>query len=112
MRNAPAHGRQLAFVKDYSGLMDALRARVRELKVTHATIDDVAGLQINYVGKILAPVPLRAIGPVSLGPLLQSLGLKLVVMEDLTALQRIEKRLTKRLRPSRAGDPVQRSGVP
>jgi len=39
--------------------------------------------------------------PVSLGPLLQSLGLALVIVEDLAALKRIEKRLTKRRRPLR-----------
>src|SRR5262249_35880381 len=33
-----------------------------------------------------------------LGPILQTLGLRLVVEEDLTALKQIESRLTKRLR--------------
>ena len=88
-------------VHDYAGLMEALRSRVRELNTTLAAVDEVAGLQGNYTSKLLAPVPIRAIGPVSLGPLLQTLGLALVVVEDLAALKRIEKRLTKRRRPAR-----------
>jgi len=93
--------RRLAVVHDYAGLMDALRSRVRELNTTLAAVDELAGLQGNYTSKLLAPVPIRAIGPVSLGPLLQSLGLALVVVEDLKALKRVEARLTKRRRPAR-----------
>ena len=93
--------RTLAEVTDYDSLMEAFRARTRELKVTMETIDEVTGLQAGYAGKLLAPVPMRAIGRVSLGPLLTCLGLRLVVVEDLAALKKIERRLSKRLRPVR-----------
>jgi hypothetical protein len=93
--------RRLAVVHDYAGLMDALRERIRELKITLETADSISGLQSGYTAKLLTPVPLRAIGRVSLGPLLTCLGLKLIVVEDLNAFKRIESRLTKRRRPAR-----------
>jgi hypothetical protein len=93
--------RQLARVTDYKQLMDALRARVRELDVTLETIDAVAGFHSNYSGKLLAPTPIRTLGRLSLGALLQSLGLALIVVEDPAALKRVESRLTKRRRPPR-----------
>ena len=88
--------RQLAIVNDYDGLIQALRARCAELAVTHEIIDDVSGMQAGYSSKLLAPVPIRQLGKISLGPMLQCLGLRLTVEEDLEALQKIESRLTKR----------------
>jgi hypothetical protein len=102
-RNSSARGIALAvaYVHNYTQLMDALRERVSELKITLETAHSITGLQSGYSAKLLAPVPLRALGRVSLGPLLTCLGLKLVVVEDLDAFKRIESRLTKRRRPLR-----------
>jgi hypothetical protein len=54
--------RQLAVVRDYAGLMETLRSRVRALNTTLAAVDELAGLRGNYTSKLLAPVPIRAIG--------------------------------------------------
>src|SRR6185369_1188563 len=94
-------GRRLAVVRDYARLIGALRARVRELDITLETIDSVVGFHSNYAGKLLAPVPVRTLSRLSLGALLQSLGLALIVVEDPAALKRVESRLTKRRRPTR-----------
>ena len=53
-------------------------------------------MQAGYASKLLAKIPIRALGKITLGPMLGCLGLRLVVEEDLEALQRIESRLTKR----------------
>lgn len=88
--------RQLAVVRDYAELMDAIRARRDELDVTHRTIDDVAGLQDGYTSKLLAVPPIRRLGLQGMGTLLGALGLALVVVEDSEALRRVAGRLLKR----------------
>jgi hypothetical protein len=74
--------RALAIVTDYDGLITAIRARMRELGVTNETIDSITGLQSGYVGKLLAPSRIKHLGSMSFGVMLQSLGLKLIVVED------------------------------
>ena len=90
--------RQLAIIKTYDELISAFRARADELQITRETIDAVSGLQCGYSGKLLGNAPIRQLGKVSLGPMLQTLGLALVVVEDLAALQRIEKQPAQRAR--------------
>jgi hypothetical protein len=102
----PAEPRPLATVRNYSDLHIALRARVAQLALTHEVLNEETGLPGGYVNKLLAPVPIKRLGPQSLGPLLTALGLKLVVMEDVETLERMS-RIPKRLRPgcsSRATD--------
>lgn len=91
-------GETLAEVRDYDQLHAALRARVDALGVTFETVDEVAGLPVRYSTKLLSPVQMKAIGKVSLGPLLGALGLKLIVAVDDEALARIAKRLVPRAR--------------
>lgn len=83
----------LVEVRDYQELIAALRARVVELGTAGETIDHVAGLPLRYTMKLLAPIPVKALGPTSMGPLLGALGLKLVVMEDAEVLEKIRRRL-------------------
>lgn len=92
--------RVLAVVADYPALHAALRARQAELGVGYGVLNDISGL--SYCDKLLAPMPIggpvarngrptpRGIGPLSLGPLLQALGLVLVVAEDPVQTERIK----------------------
>jgi hypothetical protein len=86
--------KQLAICRSYQELITALRARVVELGTTGESVDDVAGLPQRYTAKLLAPIPIKTLGKISLGPLLGALGLALVVVEDREALARIRDRLT------------------
>ncbi len=86
--------RVIAEVRDYQQLISALRARVVELGAAGETLDDVAGLPLRYTMKLLAPMPLKTLGRTSMGPLLGVLGLKLLVVEDTEALERVRRRLT------------------
>src|SRR5262245_40913385 len=91
-------------VSDYNTLIALLRKRQADLGVAMETVDAVAGLPLRYTAKLLAPVPVRQLGRVSFGPLLQCLGMTLLAVEDLAALKRIESRLSKRRRsPQDAG---------
>jgi hypothetical protein len=88
--------RELASISDYAGLHAALRARSNYLGISRATLDDIGGLQDGYSSKLLAPVPIRTIGPRMLGLLLGALGCRLVLVEDDAALKRISRRLVQR----------------
>lgn len=88
--------RQLAVVTDYDTLQDALRDRADELQASRATIDDLAGLPSGYSGKLLGKAQVRGITKLTLGPLLQTLGLKLIVVEDKETTAKIRRRITPR----------------
>jgi hypothetical protein len=88
--------RALAYVHDYDGLIAAIRARMAELRVTNETIGAIAGLAGGYVGKLLAPSRIKNLGPTSFGLMLQSLGLKLIVVEDTKTTAKMRPRWTRR----------------
>jgi len=88
----------LAEVGAYDDLVAALRARAEALNVSRETLDEVAGLPSRYSSKLLSPNPIRSLGRVSLGAMLGALGVKLVLMEDGEAMEKIRSRLVKRTR--------------
>jgi hypothetical protein len=90
----PPELRPLALVREYPELVEALRARAEELNVSRETIDSVSGLQSGYSAKLLSQV--KGVGRVSLGPLLGSLGLVIILAEDPAALAKVRDRLVPR----------------
>lgn len=91
---------------DYLDLHAAARARAEQLNVSRETIDDVAGLTNGYASKLLALPPIKKFGPISLGPTMRALGLKMIVVDDPEALAKVEGRLT----PREHGDPRAKVG--
>src|SRR5687767_6117858 len=71
----------------------AMRARAEQLNISRETIDHVSGLPSGYSAKLLAPKPLKCVGLKSMMPLLGTLALKLHVVHDEEAFQRIKRRL-------------------
>jgi hypothetical protein len=88
------------FENGYSGLVEAMRARANALRIatTGASAAQVSGLAQHYLAKILSPSPkpARRFGAISLGPILGTLQLKLVVTEDENAARRFGSQLEKR----------------
>jgi hypothetical protein len=85
--------RELATVKDYEELMQALYDRAEELRASRSSIDEVAGWPEGYASKLLRKRRVKSFGAKSLGPLLSTLGLKLVVVEDDDAVRKYSSRL-------------------
>jgi hypothetical protein len=81
----------LATVTDYAGLIAAMRERVAELNTTMSAVDTLAGLPDYYTAKVLSGA--KGVGPISLGPMLGALGLKIHLMSDDVVLDRIRHRL-------------------
>src|SRR5262245_31267559 len=75
-------GTVLAHIETPQGLHAALRDRAEALGVTRETIDHVSGMASGYAGKLLAPVPTKALGATSLPLMLNVLGVKLLLIED------------------------------
>jgi hypothetical protein len=82
------------FVIDYSALVATLCERTEQLELSRLELDRIAGLPTGYAGKILSKEPVKTIGLHSLGPVLQSLGLVLCVLEDPAARDRTLARRT------------------
>ncbi|MET4479649.1 hypothetical protein [Bradyrhizobium sp. F1.13.3] len=83
-------------------LVDMLRRRRDELGLTHQTIDGIAGLQDGYTSKLLAPKPIKNLGPMSLEAMLGALALGIVrieFVEDPELATRMRSRWTRRTRP-------------
>jgi hypothetical protein len=101
---------QLAEVRSYDELVLALRDRVSKLGVTCESIDYVAGLPQRYTNKLLSgPVPVRTFGRRSLGPVLQSLGLKLVLcLDDESDFEKLKQRLSPVRHPGNGMQATQR----
>jgi hypothetical protein len=85
--------RQIAVVNDYAEFVAALRQRKEELQVSFATLDAVSGLPDGLASKIMAPSMLKGLGMRSLGPMLQTLALAVVIVEDSEELERLRHRL-------------------
>jgi hypothetical protein len=86
----------LAIVATYDDLVAVLRQRIVELGVGMETVDAIAGLADRHTAKLLAPHPVKKLGPVSLGALLGALALRLRVESDDEALKQLRHRLTQR----------------
>jgi hypothetical protein len=64
----------------YAGLIDGIRGHIAGMNVRLPDVDMRAGLPESYCAKLLTG--LRALGPISLGPLLGTAGLKLYLTVD------------------------------
>lgn len=85
-------GRLIGFANDYDGVVSLFRERATELGLTMAFIDEIAGFQTGYAGKLLGPAQVKALGRMSLGVMLEVLGLKIAVVEDADTLARMRER--------------------
>jgi hypothetical protein len=75
-------------VNDYQGLIEVCRQRAEELAISRSGIDDLGFLPNGFAGKALGRGQAKKMGPLTLGPMLQVLGLKLLIIEDEAATQR------------------------
>jgi hypothetical protein len=78
---------------------DAVRVsgRLQELEISREGIDEIAGWADGYASKLLAGAAAKRrkiIGPLSLGLMLGTLGLKMILVEDPESTARTLKRRT------------------
>ncbi|MEK9281184.1 hypothetical protein MTR72_16440 [Bradyrhizobium sp. ISRA442] len=63
-------------------MISALRDRADQLQISREEIDILAGFSDRYSGKLLGTNPCRTLGRMSMGPALEVLGVKLLLIED------------------------------
>jgi hypothetical protein len=73
-------GSILAMLDDYSALVAALRSRKAALDLTFDEIEKRTGLTTGYASKLLSPTHIKTLGPLSMGLLLKTLGLRLAIV--------------------------------
>jgi hypothetical protein len=89
--------KRIAEFSDYPGFLNALRLRATELKIAvSGDVNSVAGLPDAYLQKIIGPRAVRRVGMMSMAPILGVLGVRLVMIEDSSAMQRYVGRLRQR----------------
>lgn len=93
--------KRIAEVGSYDELIDALRMVMVERRLTVSTLDYLTGLQSGYSGKLLGLGQVKRLGPISMGLVLQALGVKLLVVEDTATLKKMQKQYEQRERPAR-----------
>jgi hypothetical protein len=76
--------------------MAALRSRVNELQINGERFDEFAGLPRGYLSKLVGVPPIRRLGMQSFQPVLAGLGLRLLVIEDQAATERLKNRVPPR----------------
>jgi hypothetical protein len=69
-------------INDYESLIEICRQRADELALSREGIDGLAQVAPGLAGKILGHRQIKKLGPTTLKPILQVLGLKLLVIED------------------------------
>jgi len=88
--NAPTP-RIVATCANYLGLVAAFRARIAELGISYETVDQLAGWADTYATKLLGEEPIRHFGPMSLDAVLGALGVRIALIEDAAALDRVRQ---------------------
>jgi hypothetical protein len=91
------------YVSDYPDLVEAVRDRFDDMRMTRMEIDRIAGLSDGYAGKVLTRSMMKTLGLRTLGPVLQTAGLIMVLLEDPAQRDRTLARREARQRPVRHG---------
>lgn len=79
-------------VDDSQAIVAVIRGRLDELRMSHASLENLAGLASGHVGKVLGPAPVKRFGLDALWLVLPALGLKMVIEQDMDAVRVMEKR--------------------
>ena len=88
-------------IRDPKRLLAIMRERREELDVSLERLDELAGLPARYSAKLLAPKPIKNLGPMSFAALLGGLALGIVeitIIEDVEQAAKIGHRWSKRRR--------------
>jgi hypothetical protein len=94
----PLENTPLAVVRTADDLRSMFRNRIVNLGISYETADQIGGLPLGYTAKLLAPNPVRRIGPVAFECLLGATGIKLLAVEDAEAMARVKGRHVRRRR--------------
>jgi hypothetical protein len=84
-------------VRDMAGMVEVFRARIRELDLTFATVDGLAGLPDGYCSKLMCGM--KKLGPITVQALCGALALGFVPVVDEEQAAKVQGRWESRKRP-------------
>jgi len=84
-------------VRDIPGMIEVFRARIRELGITHSTVDALSGLPDGYCSKLMCGM--KQPGPIAINALCGALAIGFVPVVDEHQQARIRDRWVPRKRP-------------
>jgi hypothetical protein len=84
------------FLGDYAEIVELCRTQADKLKMSRHEIDRIAGLPQGHSGHVLALSFSKLIGPAYLLPLFETLGIRLIAVEDPELIARTLARRTPR----------------
>jgi hypothetical protein len=84
------------FIRDYAEIVELCRAQADKMEISRHEIDRLAGLPEGHSGHVLAPSFSKLIGPAYLLALFETLGIRLVAIEDPELVARTLARRTPR----------------
>jgi hypothetical protein len=87
-------GRVIGVACEYADLLELIRARIRELGISHEMAGQIAGLPDGYISTLLCGR--KKLGVLSLGCVMSALGLAIVITADDAQTLKIRPRLTLR----------------
>lgn len=96
----------LATVRDYDGLIEAMRARVTDLGISQAHVDELVGWADGMTGKVLGPSHTKKLTPPMMWLLLQALSLRCELQAD----PQLEERMCGRYQRARRNEKFRRIG--
>ena len=85
--------------RDIPGFLAAFRRRIRELGITHETVDHLAGLPSGCTSKLMCDPPMKNPGPIAIKALCGALAIGFVPVVDEDQAARVRARWTPRKRP-------------
>jgi hypothetical protein len=85
-----------AVVADHNQLLEAIRRRIQELGLSYEVVNDLAGLQQNYLTKVISNPPPKRMSPFTQFLILQALGLRVRLEEDPELIEKLKGRWSKR----------------
>jgi len=88
--------RRLAVASSYDELVDAIRGRVDQLQISHAVLEELAGLTPGHFGKIMGVSQVKTMGMLTLFLVLETLAVRIVLEEDPELLAKMADRYDQR----------------
>lgn len=87
-----------ALLRTQAEMVEAYRARIRELNISFATVDAISGLPDGYCAKLMSPKPMKGLGEKAIEGLNGALGIAFTVTVDPEQVERVQGRWTRRKR--------------
>src|SRR3989304_4318298 len=83
-------------VRDYDGLIAAFRARVDEIGISYAVLEELMGLQAGDLGKLMGPSRVKMFSAMTVLEFAEAAALKITIEPDHEAATRMADRWGKR----------------